>query len=92
LFQKNNKFQITTQFLFGEHMPPYYSVLNHTLMNKLIMHLKNPNAPTAKVFRVSILNYIIYFNMKPGNQQCFYYYFSNYAFHKQTFILLETCF
>lgn len=50
--KKNNKFQITTQFLFGEHMPPYYSVLNHTLMNKLLMHLKNPNAPTAKVFRM----------------------------------------
>jgi len=50
-------------------MPPYYSVLNHTLMNKLLMHLKNPNAPTAKVFRVSILlNYIIYFNIKPGNR------------------------
>jgi len=43
-------------------MPPYCSVLDHTLMKKYLMHLKNPNAPTAKVLRVSILNYIIYFN------------------------------
>jgi len=74
-------------------MPPYYSVLNHTLMNKLVMHLKNPNAPTAKVFRVSMLNYIIYFNKKNLEiDNVFYFYFSNYAFHKQAFILLETCF
>jgi len=53
---------MTTQFLFGHHVPPYYSVLNHTLMNKYVMHLFKPNAPTAKTLRVSILNYIIYFN------------------------------
>lgn len=39
-------------------MPPYYSVLNHELMNKYLMHLFNPKAPTAKVLRVGILNYI----------------------------------
>ncbi|XP_025200311.1 uncharacterized protein LOC112598152 [Melanaphis sacchari] len=50
--KKNDKLQITTQFLFGHHMPPYYSVLNHTLMNKLVMHLKNPNAPTAKILNL----------------------------------------
>jgi len=63
LFQNNdNKLQITTQFLFGHHVPPYYSVLNHTLMDKYVMHLFKPNAPTAKNLRVSIFYYIIYFN------------------------------
>lgn len=50
--KKNDKLHITTQFLFGHHMPPYYSVLNHTLMNKYVMHLHNPNAPTAKKIRL----------------------------------------
>lgn len=62
MFQKNDhKLQITTQFLFGHHVPPYYSVLNHTLMDKYVMHLLKPNAPTAKILRVSILNYIMDF-------------------------------
>uniref|UniRef100_A0A2S2NRB6 NMDA receptor-regulated protein 2 n=2 Tax=Schizaphis graminum TaxID=13262 RepID=A0A2S2NRB6_SCHGA len=50
--KKKDKFQITTQFLFGHHKPPYCSVLNHILMNKLIVHLKNPNCPTAKTLEM----------------------------------------
>lgn len=59
MFQKNNKIQITTQFLYGEHMPPYYSVLNQKLMNKFITHLKNPHSYPANVLRVSISLYFI---------------------------------
>lgn len=50
--KNKDKLQITTQFLFGHHVPPYYSVLNHTLMNKYVIHLFNPNAPTAKILRM----------------------------------------
>lgn len=35
-------------------MPPYYSVLNFELMNKLVAHIQNPNAPISKILMVNI--------------------------------------
>ncbi|XP_025425073.1 uncharacterized protein LOC112693992 isoform X2 [Sipha flava] len=47
--KKNEIFQFTNQFLYGTYMPPYYSVLNFPLMEKLVLHQKNPKAPLAKL-------------------------------------------
>lgn len=36
-------------------MPPYYSVLNFDLMNKLVAHIENPNGTVSKVLTVNII-------------------------------------
>lgn len=52
LLQKNDDFQVTNQFLYGCYMPPYYSVLNLLLMEKLIAYRQNPNS-IAKILAVN---------------------------------------
>ncbi|XP_050529480.1 uncharacterized protein LOC126899028 isoform X2 [Daktulosphaira vitifoliae] len=47
----NDTFQLTNQFLFGLHMPPHYSVLSYSLMDKYVRYLKKPNASTSKSFK-----------------------------------------
>lgn len=52
-------------------MPPYYSVLNFGLMEKLVTHLRNPNSPAAKVLTVSkIFSFI--------SSVCYYIHFKLY--------------
>lgn len=63
------------QILYGCHMPPYYSVLNFTLMEKLIGYLQNPKS-MSKLLLVSRVVHNLKHSIFFLNVRIFYAYIS----------------
>ncbi|XP_050428665.1 uncharacterized protein LOC126838350 [Adelges cooleyi] len=49
--QTKQNYQLTNQFLFGCNMPPHYSVLSISLMDKYVRYLKKPTELASKAFK-----------------------------------------